>query len=293
MDAFDHVNAPLTIDQGHVKSHRRQHVMTFGFHELLCGKRDPVHLGRAQRLCGFVVGAGRLHFDEDMLFSILGNKVDFCGSHATTAIGNLRAHGCIVLLNQRFCPRIVQANALHDVDSLSALAFELFFDATLPLKKVIPELKVKVAYNFPKDREAYDKEIRARYNQPWIEFRNDVLYTENALDFYKELKVVVIPRPNHDYLHLAMPSKLFDAMAVGRPLVVTRLKEQAAIVENEHCGLVCDFNPADMADKIGTLLSDESLAETMGKNGRAAIEEHHGWDFRAKEILEFIQPLAR
>ena len=77
-------------------------------------------------------------------------------------------------------------------------------------------------------------------------------------------------------------------MAAGRPLVVTNLDEQAKIVKKYNCGLVCEPNSKDMADKITILLKDKNLSTKMGENGRKAAVSEHNWQIRAKTIISKV-----
>ena len=151
--------------------------------------------------------------------------------------------------------------------------FDLFLDAAIIVKKLIPSLEVKCAYNYIPQTAAYRQEILDKYNFEWLEFREDVFYSKNAPEFYSNLSVCVIPRRNTKINQVATPSKLFDAMATARPLVVTDLKEQRDIVTSENCGLVSDFKAESIADKIVQLLRNVDLAEQLGRNGRNAVEK--------------------
>ena len=164
--------------------------------------------------------------------------------------------------------------------------FELLLDAALICKKTIPDLTVKCAYNYIKDTEQYKTYIKQKYDLDWIEFREDVSYTKNSSDFIGSLSIFVVPLVNNLHHQMVTPSKLFDAMAAGRPVVVTNIKETAQIVEEEKCGLVCNFTPNDMAEKILILLNNRKLSQEMGFKGRKAVEERHNWVVRVKIILD-------
>jgi glycosyltransferase involved in cell wall biosynthesis len=70
-----------------------------------------------------------------------------------------------------------------------------------------------------------------------------------------------------------------EAMAVGRPVVASRLGGLPATVHDGVTGLLFEpGNPADLASKIATLLDDSALRERMGLAGRRRFEEHYSWD---------------
>jgi glycosyltransferase involved in cell wall biosynthesis len=101
--------------------------------------------------------------------------------------------------------------------------------------------------------------------------------------------VLCIPHPASDYLDVALPVKLLDAMAAGRPVVVTPRTETRAIVERHEVGIVtAGDRPEDLADGLMTLLHDEGLARRLGVNARVAAETVFDWPIVADRIADEI-----
>lgn len=81
----------------------------------------------------------------------------------------------------------------------------------------------------------------------------------------------------------AVPSKLYEAMASGRPLVVIAGGEPAAIVRNCKTGLIVEPNDIDgLVEALRNLRMDARLAESFGENGRNAAVKY----FDRKDMLE-------
>jgi glycosyltransferase involved in cell wall biosynthesis len=82
-----------------------------------------------------------------------------------------------------------------------------------------------------------------------------------------------------------------EAMAVGRPVVASRIGGLPKTVAEGSTGLLCEpGDPADLAQKIEILLNDPLLRERMGLAGRRRFEEHYTWDV----IIErHYRPLLR
>lgn len=89
----------------------------------------------------------------------------------------------------------------------------------------------------------------------------------------------------------AVPSKLYEAMSSGRPVVLIAEGEAAQIVRKHAAGLV--VTPGDVAGLVGalrTLAADAELRRRMGANGRAAALQ----DFdRTKIVGRFIEFLEQ
>ena len=90
--------------------------------------------------------------------------------------------------------------------------------------------------------------------------------------------VLVVPHPPGPYFDAALPIKLFDSMAAGRPVVVTPRTEMAAVVTRCEAGLVtAGDRPEDLAAAIGALLDDPAAARRLAANGRNAAECEFDW----------------
>ncbi len=72
----------------------------------------------------------------------------------------------------------------------------------------------------------------------------------------------------------ALPTKLLEYMAAGRPVVAGASGQAARMLEEVGAGIACPpENPAALAEAIRRLASDPQLAEEMGARGRRHVEE--------------------
>lgn len=123
---------------------------------------------------------------------------------------------------------------------------------------------------------AYLAELQTRIRgESWI-----VVRQSSYEDLGRELgeaTVLTVPHPPSAYMDVALPVKLLDSLAAGRPLVVTPRTETAAVVRATSAGLVVDDHPASMADAILRLLSDSDLCHRLGARAREAAESQYDW----------------
>ena len=76
----------------------------------------------------------------------------------------------------------------------------------------------------------------------------------------------------------ARPSKIFPAMASGKPVVYSGAGEGARLVERARAGLVVrPEDPAALADAIARLAADPALATRLGAGGRRFVEAELQW----------------
>ncbi len=103
-----------------------------------------------------------------------------------------------------------------------------------------------------------------------------------------DVVATVIPRPRNAYNDLALPIKLFDYLAYGRPLLVTDCAEQAAVVNQAGAGIVMGDDPVDMAAAIRRVI--EASAEQRRAWSVAAQDAARAasWEHRARQIVDVI-----
>ena len=115
------------------------------------------------------------------------------------------------------------------------------------------------------------------------------------LDLVGSADVVAMPIQGTTLNHrLTTPNKLFEAMAVGVPVVASDLPGMAAIVDGTGCGVLCDpADPADIARAIRALL-DATPEERAARRSRtlAAAQGTYSWEAQAEVLLEEYRRLT-
>ena len=103
-----------------------------------------------------------------------------------------------------------------------------------------------------------------------------------------EVLACVIPRPRGAYNDLAVPVKLYDYLAFGRPLLVTDCIEQALVVRRAGAGIVSGASSDELARGLSALASaSEDQLDLWSDNARReAIAS--SWASRAACVLETL-----
>ena len=104
---------------------------------------------------------------------------------------------------------------------------------------------------------------------------------------------LVVLHPVPSYLP-SYPTKLFEYMSVGIPVIASNFPTWRDIVDRVGCGLVVDpLNVREIADAITWLLDNPDEAEAMGKRGREAVRSTYNWSIQAKSLLELYSKIHR
>lgn len=93
----------------------------------------------------------------------------------------------------------------------------------------------------------------------------------------------------------AVPSKLYEAMASGRPVVLVATGEAASIVRDNRAGIVvAPGDIAGIAEALRTLRDHPELRAELGANGRKAAELHFDRTEIARRFIAMLESeLAR
>lgn len=103
--------------------------------------------------------------------------------------------------------------------------------------------------------------------------------------------VCFLPEPNHVN---AGPTKLFEYMACGLPVVASDFPMWREVIAGNDCGLLVDpADPASIAAALERLADDPQGRARMGENGRRAVLRTYNWEAEAERLLEAYARLLR
>lgn len=86
---------------------------------------------------------------------------------------------------------------------------------------------------------------------------------------------------------LASPNKLFEAMMLRRPILVSSGTHMAELVSKEGGGLVVPYGEGRaLREAISRLRDDPAYAESLGAQGRRAFEATYSWRVNQKRLQE-------
>lgn len=106
---------------------------------------------------------------------------------------------------------------------------------------------------------------------------------ETVPKFLTMADVVVIPQRKNFATMGQMPAKVFDAMAMAKPIIASNISDLPEILDG--CGWIVELeNPEQLAEKIQYLLNNPEEAEVMGNKARQKCIEKYSWD-AIEEIL--------
>ena len=98
------------------------------------------------------------------------------------------------------------------------------------------------------------------------------------------------PLPNHLDSH---PTKMFEYMSSGIPVIASNFPLWREIIEGNQCGICVDpLDPKAIAAAIDYLVAHPQAAKAMGENGRRAVLEKYNWTVQADKLIDFYGAIS-
>ncbi|MBI4846002.1 MAG: glycosyltransferase family 4 protein [Candidatus Omnitrophica bacterium] len=105
-------------------------------------------------------------------------------------------------------------------------------------------------------------------------------------DYMSLFDIGVMPDSN-DY---GSPMKIFEYMAMKKPIVAPRLAPIVSVLEHGREGLLFEKkNIEEFKAALKKLLDDEVLCKKMGENGREKVARLHTWDKNVKKMISLFE----
>jgi glycosyltransferase involved in cell wall biosynthesis len=115
----------------------------------------------------------------------------------------------------------------------------------------------------------------------WVPF-------EDVPSFLSAANVVVIPQRRTFDTEGQVPAKLFDAMALGRPIVSTRVSMIPEILEG--CGVVVESGQVSaLAGAIAHLIDDPADAQELGAKARDRCVERYSFEAARRVLFPLVE----
>lgn len=170
-----------------------------------------------------------------------------------------------------------------------AQGLEVILDAAKKVKE-IPGIKfVLLGNGHEKERLLELKQTESLSN---VIFIDSVSKTEMPF-VLKSVNATIIPLKKLDLFKGAIPSKIFESLAMEVPIILGVDGEARELfIEKGKCGLYFEpENAEELAKKVIEISSDPNLTKQLGSNGRKYVSEYFNRNTIAAKLLEQLKQL--
>src|SRR5262249_54513049 len=110
-------------------------------------------------------------------------------------------------------------------------------------------------------------------------------------DYLAAADVVAVPQRDTPDTRGQVPAKLFDAMAMGRPIVSTRVSMIPEILDG--CGVLVGPGDVDaLAGAMERIVDDPREGRVLGARARERCVERYSFSAARRTLLPLLQELA-
>jgi glycosyltransferase involved in cell wall biosynthesis len=85
--------------------------------------------------------------------------------------------------------------------------------------------------------------------------------------------------------------KIFEYLSTGKPIVATRIPAHLTVL-NDNLAIIVDVNSESVADGVIRALSDATLANKVGGNGKRFADDRLSWRSFVTMMDELISTLV-
>ncbi len=150
---------------------------------------------------------------------------------------------------------------------------DTLLEACILAQEKIPELRLQlIGATNAEDRAWLQQERSKMGGGQWVHYEG-VQPHPRVLQCIQAADACIYPFPEKVELDGVIPIKLFEYLAIGRPVIAARLSGVARIVRHEWNGLLVQpGNPQAMAAAIVRLYNDNDLRARLAANARPSVE---------------------
>jgi glycosyltransferase involved in cell wall biosynthesis len=100
------------------------------------------------------------------------------------------------------------------------------------------------------------------------------------------IDIFIVSRPETRVTKLVTPLKPFEAMAMGKAVIASKLPALEEIIQHGKTGLLYSPNNFDsLVETIEKCIEDDDLTKSLGDSAKQWINQNRTWDIVVKNSL--------
>jgi len=87
--------------------------------------------------------------------------------------------------------------------------------------------------------------------------------------------------------------KMFEAMALGVPIIISNMFETSKVLDNYQCGIVISppVTAEKISEKLKQIIFNPIFRSKLGMNGKKAFKEKYSWEVSEKKLIKIYNDL--
>ena len=106
-----------------------------------------------------------------------------------------------------------------------------------------------------------------------------------------DIGIIPLP-PNNEWWRVSVPTKTLEYLAMGKPIIATKIPFHQKIFDLATCGVLLETNsPKEIANGIMYLYQNKDKLHEMGNHGKEIVETYYSWERQATELEKFLKTI--
>ena len=155
------------------------------------------------------------------------------------------------------------------------------------IRRGIPAVKLLIVGDGP-DLSRLRRLVEELKLQDFVEFTGWVSFQKTAAYIHLS-DVCIIPQGSNDLIDNGTPHKLYQYMALGKPVVVSDARAMKRIVSGSGAGEI--FRSRDPQSLAGAIQRVLNSPGSYGKKGMQAVRERYNWEKTSRALIDCYRRL--
>lgn len=162
--------------------------------------------------------------------------------------------------------------------------FCIVYVGTLPAtSRLLFEITEKIKFN-------QEIELHVAGTGPLASYFEDSAKSHKNISFYGQItndEAMVLQShadilfatydPSLEINRNSAPNKVYEAMALGKPIIVCRNTDADSVITENACGLSIEYNAEDFMLAVNTYKVNQEIKKIHGENGQKLFQESYSW----------------
>ena len=205
-----------------------------------------------------------------------------CTEERREQIRKANPQNVVVIHNSPDIENMIVTNIEYDFSYCGGLSNTRLIGPILDLYDNNSDLKICLAGYGENEEKA--RNLDNQYEK--FQYKGTVSYDEVISIESKSKCLSAIYDPSYRNHRLCAPNKFYEAIALGKPIIVCRNTGIDRIVEKHQIGVVINYSASEFYTALRSLINSPELCERMGKNGRSLYEQEYQWDYMRKRLID-------
>ena len=190
---------------------------------------------------------------------------------------------CKDLVSQEYIP---PRNDVFTICYIGVLSKSRMFPEIIDIIGNIKHVKFIIA---GKRENLYEeaKERSRKYTN--VEFLGTIPFEEVIPRTIRSNAIICLFDPTNPNNRVGLPNKIFECMATGRPVIVTKGLYYSKIIEREKCGISVNYEKEEIRKAIIELRENPKLCEAYGRNALKAAMGGFNWTKQEEKLIKVYE----